>query len=49
MARCQRCNSCQSQWDMTACKRCDYPYADKRTQEQIAQDTKEMEENNDSD
>lgn len=38
MARCLRCGSCQSQWDFSNCKSCNYPDKDKRTEEQIKED-----------
>jgi len=38
MARCLRCDACQSQWDFKPCTRCGYPLDEKRTAEQIEKD-----------
>jgi Zn finger protein HypA/HybF involved in hydrogenase expression len=41
MARCERCNACESQWDFRDCPRCNYPREDIRTGAQIKQDDKD--------
>lgn len=38
MARCARCDACQSQWDFEPCNHCGYPHDEKRTPEQIEKD-----------
>lgn len=35
MARCQRCNGCESQWDMGNCGYCNYPGKDTREMNDI--------------
>lgn len=42
--RCYRCNACQSQWEIGECRRCGYPAPDRRTQEQIADDETDINE-----
>lgn len=44
MARCQRCNACESQWDFTPCRSCGFPGVETRTPEMIAQDEKDWKE-----
>jgi hypothetical protein len=44
MARCYRCDACESQWDMAACKYCGYPGADTRTEEKKKIDAADYEE-----
>jgi hypothetical protein len=44
MARCERCNACESQWDFTPCKHCNFPLTDTRISDQKAQDDKDIEE-----
>lgn len=44
MARCPRCNSCESMWDCSPCKHCAYPDDDTRTLEQVVQDNKDYDE-----
>lgn len=41
--RCPRCNSCMSQWNDDDCRRCAWPWPDKRTPEQQKQDEEEDE------
>jgi ribosomal protein L37E len=40
MARCSRCDACESQWDFTPCKYCGFPGAETRSPEQVVQDDK---------
>jgi hypothetical protein len=42
MMRCERCNACQSQWDMNNCKRCNHPGKDTRGPSEIAEDEAEI-------
>lgn len=35
MSRCQRCDACESMWDTSNCKYCNYPDKDTRTPQQI--------------
>lgn len=44
MARCHRCDACESMWDTSDCKYCGYPGPDTRSQDQVAQDDKDFEE-----
>lgn len=44
MARCVRCNACESQWEFKTCESCGFPGDDTRTAEVKAQDDKDMEE-----
>ncbi len=44
MSRCNRCNACESMWETSACKHCNYPGDDSRTPGQIDIDNADMEE-----
>lgn len=44
MARCPRCNACESMWDCSPCNYCDYPNVDTRTAEKIIADDKDFDE-----
>lgn len=44
MARCERCNACESMWDLSPCESCNFPKADTRTADQIKQDDLEYDE-----
>lgn len=43
MARCPRCNACESPWYTHACRYCNYPQEDIRTEEEKAEDNKDIE------
>ncbi len=44
MARCQRCNACESMFKTDNCEYCNYPGFDTRTDKQIEEDNIEIEE-----
>lgn len=44
MARCHRCNACESMWDCSPCDHCGFPDDDTRTTEVKAEDDEDMEE-----
>lgn len=41
MARCPRCNACESQWTNDPCKRCDFPMDEQRTVLQLMEDLRD--------
>jgi hypothetical protein len=42
MARCERCNACQSQYDFSDCKYCGFPGSDIREPEEVLRDDIEI-------
>lgn len=44
MARCTRCNACESMWEFKDCPHCNFPHKDSRTPEQVTEDDKDYDE-----
>ena len=44
MARCERCNACESMWSTKDCYHCGFPNEDTRDDDQIAEDDLDMDE-----
>lgn len=49
MARCYRCEACQSMWDTSPCKNCGFPGDETRSPEKIEQDARDWAEYNEDD
>lgn len=44
MARCFRCGACESMWDTSPCKYCNFPGNDTRTEAEIEEDERFLDE-----